>query len=93
MPLPPRYLPPAAMLHSSTEGREDRRSCQRMPSGRIEPTRSEAGDAVGMTNERMVLLPGGEFLMGSDNFYPEERPVHLVAVDGLWIDVHAVTNA
>ena len=31
--------------------------------------------------------------MGSDDFYPEERPVHEVAVDGFWIDHHPVTNA
>jgi formylglycine-generating enzyme required for sulfatase activity len=29
----------------------------------------------------MVAVPGGEFLMGSDAFYPEERPVHRVAVE------------
>jgi formylglycine-generating enzyme required for sulfatase activity len=31
--------------------------------------------------------------MGSDRHYPEERPVHRVAVDGLWVDRHPVTNA
>jgi formylglycine-generating enzyme required for sulfatase activity len=31
--------------------------------------------------------------MGSDDFYPEERPVHRVAVDGFWMDEHPVTNA
>jgi len=29
--------------------------------------------------------------MGSDEFYPEERPVHPVSVDGFWIDAHPVT--
>jgi formylglycine-generating enzyme len=41
----------------------------------------------------MVLLEGGEFLMGSDNFYPEERPVRHTTVDGFWIDQHPVTVA
>ena len=41
----------------------------------------------------MVWLDGGRFLMGSDAFYPEERPVHQVEVDGFWIDRHPVTNA
>ena len=41
----------------------------------------------------MVWVPGGEFLMGSNEFYPEERPVHRVAVDGFWMDDHPVTNA
>ena len=31
--------------------------------------------------------------MGSNDFYPEERPVHRVAVDAFWIDAHPVTNA
>jgi formylglycine-generating enzyme required for sulfatase activity len=41
----------------------------------------------------MVWVPGGSFLMGSEDFYPEERPVHRVAVDGFWMDAHPVTNA
>jgi formylglycine-generating enzyme len=41
----------------------------------------------------MVALPGGEFLMGSDAFYPEERPVHRVAVEPFSIDARPVTVA
>jgi formylglycine-generating enzyme required for sulfatase activity len=40
----------------------------------------------------MVWIPGGTFRMGSDRFYPEERPVRDVRVDGFWIDRHPVTN-
>jgi formylglycine-generating enzyme required for sulfatase activity len=39
----------------------------------------------------MVWVPGGTFLMGSDDFYPEEGPVHRVSVSGFWMDEHAVT--
>ena len=45
------------------------------------------------TESDMVWIPGGEFQMGSDRHYPEERPVHRVAVDGFWMDQHPVTNA
>ncbi len=31
--------------------------------------------------------------MGSADFYPEERPVHQVAVDGFWMDEHPVPAA
>ncbi|MGH7463336.1 MAG: formylglycine-generating enzyme family protein, partial [Longimicrobiales bacterium] len=31
--------------------------------------------------------------MGSNDFYPEERPVHRVTVDGFWLDRYPVTNA
>ena len=39
----------------------------------------------------MVWIPGGEFSMGSDRFYPEERPIRRVAVDGFWMDEHPIT--
>jgi formylglycine-generating enzyme required for sulfatase activity len=41
----------------------------------------------------MILVPAGSFLMGSDRHYPEERPVHRVAVDAFWMDETPVTNA
>jgi sulfatase modifying factor 1 len=44
-------------------------------------------------DEHMVSIPGGSFLMGSDRFYPEERPVTEVTVEDFRIDRHAVTNA
>jgi formylglycine-generating enzyme required for sulfatase activity len=40
----------------------------------------------------MVWIPGGEFSMGSDRHYPEERPMHRVYVDGFWMDRAPVTN-
>jgi formylglycine-generating enzyme len=41
----------------------------------------------------MRWVPGGEFAMGSDEFYPEERPVRTCGVDGFFIDEHPVTAA
>ena len=43
--------------------------------------------------EGMTWIPGGSFLMGSEDFYPEERPVRRVSVDGFWMDEHQVTAA
>lgn len=40
----------------------------------------------------MAWIPGGTFVMGSDDHYPEERPTHRVTVDGFWIDRTPVTN-
>ena len=39
-----------------------------------------------------MQLPGGTFRMGSNAHYPEEAPVHTVAVDGFAIDSTPVTN-
>jgi len=42
---------------------------------------------------RMVRLSGGVFSMGSNRYYPEERPARNVKVDGFSIDIEPVTNA
>jgi formylglycine-generating enzyme required for sulfatase activity len=41
----------------------------------------------------MVWIPGGTFMMGSNDHYPEEAPAHPVTVDSFWIDQFAVTNS
>ncbi len=40
----------------------------------------------------MVSIPGGVFRMGSDRYYPEEGPVHAVAVGPFRMDRTPVTN-
>ncbi|HYH90332.1 MAG TPA: SUMF1/EgtB/PvdO family nonheme iron enzyme, partial [Solirubrobacteraceae bacterium] len=42
-------------------------------------------------SEGMAWVPDGEFQMGSEAFYPEERPVQRVSVQGFWIDERPVT--
>ncbi len=51
-------------------------------------TNSIAGSAP----EGMVWIPGGTFSMGSDKHYQEEAPVHIVKVDGFFMDTHTVSN-
>lgn len=41
----------------------------------------------------MTLIPAGTFMMGSDEFYPDERPVHERSVAAFLLDTHEVTNA
>ena len=41
----------------------------------------------------MKWIPGGDFVMGSDEHYPEEAPAHKVRVSGFWMEECAVTNA
>jgi formylglycine-generating enzyme required for sulfatase activity len=40
----------------------------------------------------LALIPGGEFLMGSDDAEEDERPVHRVHLDDVYLGVQAVTN-
>src|SRR4051812_46195646 len=51
---------------------------------------TEKNKAVDLQN--MVFIHGSKFLMGSDRFYPEERPVHEVTVGSFYIDKYEVTN-
>src|SRR4029453_2703634 len=43
----------------------------------------------------MVWIPGGEFLMGTDekNAWNTEKQAHRVRLDGFWMDTTEVTNA
>ncbi len=40
----------------------------------------------------MVLIPGGEFLMGSSYGHIDETPIHRVYLDAFYIDKYEVTN-
>ena len=42
--------------------------------------------------ENMLWIPGGSFMMGSNEHYEEEAPVHKVTVDGFWMDKYELTN-
>jgi formylglycine-generating enzyme required for sulfatase activity len=42
---------------------------------------------------QLVWIPGGEFMMGSTEGDPEERPVARVSVEGFWLGAYEVTNA
>jgi formylglycine-generating enzyme len=48
--------------------------------------------AVAIDLDTMVRMPGGEFAMGSNEFYPDEAPVRRLTVDPFWIDPYPVTN-
>ena len=53
----------------------------------------EVSTAPGESTDDMVLVPGGTTAIGSERWYPEERPVREVEVADVWFDVHPVTNA
>lgn len=43
-------------------------------------------------NAEMTVVSAATFTMGSDDFYPEERPAHRVAVETFALDLNLVTN-
>ena len=43
-------------------------------------------------DNELVRIPGGEFVMGSERHYPEERPVRKVRVRPFRMDAYPVTN-
>lgn len=49
-----------------------------------------------MTSEKdgmtLVYVPAGEFSMGNDDGWEEEKPLHTVILDAFWIDQTEVTN-
>jgi sulfatase modifying factor 1 len=61
-----------------------------MPGTTTDPPRAAP---PGPPHKGMVWIPGGTFLMGSNDHYPEEAPAHEVTVAGFWIDHSPVTNA
>src|SRR3954452_9136790 len=77
-------------------GRKDSYSCEaakvqarwsKLMSEIVSPEKTPTQSPPGMQ-----WIPGGSFRMGSEDFYPEEGPVHEVSVDGFWIDRYVVTN-
>jgi formylglycine-generating enzyme len=75
----------AADAQSTCCAREDHRPLRFNEA--VDPSR----DALGLRT--MVWIAGGDFTMGSDRFYREERPARRETVGGFGIDTHPVTNA
>ena len=46
-----------------------------------------------LSDAYLIWVPGGSFVMGSSQFYPEEQPTHRVEVDGFWVDPSPITVA
>jgi sulfatase modifying factor 1 len=61
-----------------------------MDSQRVDGRRTGPG---GDTLTELVDVPGGQFRMGSEDFYPEEGPVREVGVAPFALERHPVTNA
>lgn len=61
--------------------------------GKSAPAQQPSGEIVGKDGAPMVLIPAGEFTMGSDKGDDDEKPIHKVFVDGFYLDKFEVTNS
>ena len=50
-------------------------------------------EKLGPDGQTLVWVPGGSFMMGCDEFYGTEQPVHRVTLDGFWLGKCEITNA
>jgi len=57
------------------------------------PRKIDYSAPVLLPENRMVLIPAGWFLMGSNDGEQDERPVHKVWIDSFYIDMFPVTNS
>lgn len=65
-------------------------ACERQGSGG--PGDVQPQEIVTSSGVEMVYLPGGEFLMGSDQGNPDEAPPHKVSLTGFLMDKYPVTQ-
>lgn len=56
------------------------------------PTPPLPAEITGKDGTPMVLIPAGEFSMGSDKGDDDEQPIHRVFIDSFYIDKFEVTN-
>jgi sulfatase modifying factor 1 len=79
--------------HSSHE-HPDHNSNPKAGSGTDSAVGTNNAPAPGTAPDGMVWIPGGTFWMGCEDCeMPDTTPVHLVEVDGFWIDRTPITNA
>ncbi|HGE69349.1 TPA: formylglycine-generating enzyme family protein [Candidatus Poribacteria bacterium] len=57
------------------------------------PASRGTGTDTSGNDAKMVLIPAGEFVMGSDDEGYNARPAHTVYLDAFYIDMYEVTNA
>jgi formylglycine-generating enzyme len=80
---------------SITGNKKDSLISCKMPSRATILKQSSLKDSIKISGNdlaKMVLIPGGTFNMGSNDF-EDAQPVHKVTIHSFWIDEHEVTNA
>ena len=91
-PVKPGLAPAPSPLRRAA--REANATGRRHPGAVPKPARPPQLPAaiIGHDGAPMVLVPAGEFPMGSDEGDDDEQPVHRVLLDSFYIDTFEVTN-
>jgi formylglycine-generating enzyme required for sulfatase activity len=90
-PVPPPTLAPTPAVEAATPEEEAEIGTQTETEAEPEPEAEAQPEAEEMAEAGMVVVPAGEFVMGSGQ--GDEEPAHTVLVDAFEIDVFEVTNA
>ena len=56
-----------------------------------DPAEAQQQEITGKDGAPMVLVPAGEFTMGSNDGSDDEKPAHQISLDAYYIDKHEVT--
>src|SRR3954447_7944285 len=81
--------------NASLAAKKDSCVACKQPSSRkalINASFKETSEVAKASASGMVLIKGGTFQMGSNDF-PDSKPVHAVTVNSFYMDEHEVTNA
>ena len=83
------------MLHKASVSQKESKH-KGLPVRKIKPAEHfpvlNRSSPVGDAPNQMILVPAGQFIMGTDTRLPDEGPQHLVTLPAYFIDVYEVTN-
>lgn len=92
----PKPGPSSISAKPSGSDGEDRASDKSKPltnaTGQAAHAQSNGRHPIGKDGAPMVLVPGGDFIMGSDKGDEDEAPAHRVRLHAFYIDKFEVTN-
>jgi len=80
-----------SVTENSTKSKENKNVSARLASGMRYPMYYQGSRLSDKPNE-MILIPAGEFIMGTDDRLPDEGPQHKINLPAYYIDVCEVTN-
>ena len=96
LPVKPEPAPAAPHPHAAESEAKLKGRRTLLPTGprprRLALVRKPPATMVGKDGAPMVLVPAGEFTMGSEQGDDDEQPVHRVFLDSFYLDTFEVTN-